>query len=244
MRHIFGFLLVLLGSSGYELVRAQSTGSFTATGNLTTPRVGHSATLLMNGKVLIAGGATFNPFNVTLASAELYDPSNGTFASTGNMTTARWLHTATLLPDGTVLIAGGTSGGNFALTSAEIYDPSTGAFAATGDMIQALHWHTATLVNKGKVLIAGGALTNYASSALASAELYDSWTGTFNAAGDMTTARFAHTATLLSNGKVLMDGSHLDGPFSDHDEVYDPDTNTFDPTGGTPYPSPRRRLCS
>src|SRR5438128_2420904 len=69
MRPIFGFLLMLLGSSGYDSVMAQSTGSFTATGNLTTPRAGHSATLLTNGKVLIAG-----PFNVTLASAELYDP--------------------------------------------------------------------------------------------------------------------------------------------------------------------------
>ncbi len=233
MRRFFGFLVMLLGSSGYESVMAQSAGSFKATGNLTTPRVGHSATLLTNGKVLIAGGSTFSHFSVSLASAELYDPSNGTFTSTGNMTTARWLHTAALLPNGKVLIAGGTSGGDSALTSAELYDPSTGTFAATGDMIQARHRQTATLVNNGKVLIAGGALTNYGSSALASAELYDSSAGAFTAAGDMTTARFDHTATLLSNGKVLIDGSHIEGPVSDHAEVYDPDTNTFNATGGT-----------
>src|SRR5947207_12280251 len=130
MRRIFGFLLMLLGSSGYDSVMAQSTGSFTVTGNMITPRAGHTATLLTNGKVLIAGGSPSVP-----ASAELYDPVPGTFSATGNMTKGRVYHTATLLPDGKVLIVGGcanlTSPGDCilpALSSAELYDPVMGNF--------------------------------------------------------------------------------------------------------------------
>ena len=109
MKRIFGFLLILLGSSGYDSVMAQSTGSFTVAGNMTMPRAGHTATLLPNGKVLIAGGSS--PLSQAVNSAELYDPSDGTFVHTGNMTMARSRHTATLLPDGKVLIAGGYADG-------------------------------------------------------------------------------------------------------------------------------------
>ena len=91
MRRIFGFLLMLLGSSGYHSVMAQSTGYFTVTGNMITPRAGHTATLLTNGKVLIAGGSPSVP-----ASAELYDPVPGTFSATGNMTEGRVFHTTSV----------------------------------------------------------------------------------------------------------------------------------------------------
>jgi Galactose oxidase, central domain len=208
MRHIFGFLLMLLGSSGYESVMAQPTGSFTATGNLTTPRLGHSATLLTNGKVLIAGGATSGPFNVKLASAELYDPFTGTFSITGDMTTARTGHTTTLLPNGKVLIAGGVSNLNTPfnssfLASAELYDPSAGTFISTGNMTAARALHTSTLLSDGKILRAGGAGHG---GPLASAELYDPSTGTFGPTANMTTARCEHSdsATLLQDGKVLI----------------------------------------
>ena len=124
-------LLLPLFLSGVSM--AQPAGSFIAAGAMTTPRWGHSATLLPNGKVLVAGGiAGGDPANgttVLLASAELYHPSTGAFTPTGSMLTGRWQATTTLLADGRVLIAGGLSG------SAEIYDPSTGAFTATGDMV-------------------------------------------------------------------------------------------------------------
>ena len=96
---------------------------------MTTPRYGHTATLLPNGKVLIAGGSSNRP-----ASAELFDPVTGTFSATGEMTMGRGFHSATLLPDGRVLIAGGSYP---AVGTAELYDPSTGTFTPTGNMIAA-----------------------------------------------------------------------------------------------------------
>src|SRR5690242_13172824 len=99
------------------LAVAQTPGTFAATGNMTAARSGHTATLLADGRVLIAGGDA-------AGTAELYDPATGTFASTGKMTAARAAHTATLLPNGTVLIAGGAYGPPRSLGSAELYDPS------------------------------------------------------------------------------------------------------------------------
>jgi Kelch motif len=158
---LLGFL-VLSALQGWN-AKAQSPETFVPTGKMTIPRWLHTATLLKDGRVLIAGGEYApNPNGLpTQASAELYDPSTGSFSITGSMTTPREVHTATLLPDGRVLIAGGRQyiGDGRLITilaSAELYDPVTGTFTATGDMIEAQTSHAATLLNNGKVLINGG----------------------------------------------------------------------------------------
>jgi hypothetical protein len=178
-------------------------GTFAATGSMTASRYFHTATLLQTGKVLIVGGVDVSVSPLFTTLAELYDPAAGTFSPTGNLGTARENHTATLLPDGSVLIAGGvidqTTGAALALSSAEIYNPVTGMFTPTGSMNKEHTQHTATLLPSGKVLISGGG--NFIS------ELFDPATGTFSLTGSMSISRTLHAATLLSDGKVVVTGS-------------------------------------
>jgi hypothetical protein len=190
-------------------------------GTLATPRLAHTATLLPSGKVLLAGGlaATY------LASAELYDPAEGTFTPTGSLTTARYGHTATLLPSGKVLVAGGYAG--LTSASAELYDPTLGTFSDTGTMAVARNGHTATLLPSGKVLVAGG--SNF--SEPTAAELYHPDLGMFLPTGSLTTGRAGHTATLLSSGKVLLAGGLNGENYLVSAELYDPTVGTFAPTG-------------
>jgi hypothetical protein len=207
-----------------------ATDTFAATGSMTTARISQTATLLSDGRVLIAGGfgVQGGPL-VGLASAELYDPETGTFGPTGSMTTARAGQTATVLADGRVLIAGGLSAGHVVtgkeiLASAELYDPETGTFSPTGSMTTARDGQTATVLSDGRVLIAGGLnITETTAGPLASAELYDPKTGSFSPTGSMTTARDGQTATLLSDGRVLIAGGRdLFGNSLSSAELYQP----------------------
>lgn len=213
-------------------------GAFSLTGSLAIGRTGHSATLLLDGRVLIVGGD-----GVASVQAELYDPVNGTFALTGVLNDGRLLHTATLLLDGKVLIAGGLSGLGSGCTthpdgfclSAELYDPANGTFARVGDMSTRRADHTATLLTNGRVLIAGGcheyAFRNLAGSCLASAELFDPATGLFTSTGDMTTVRFAGSETRLQDGRVFILGGTQDLGIPASTEIYDPATGTFSSSG-------------
>jgi hypothetical protein len=210
-----------------------ATGSFTKTGNMGTPRGGHTATLLMNGSVLVAGGGDQGGGGTGSASAELYDSSTGAFTQTGSMAVARLGHTATLLNNGKVLIVGGvpTSSSN-PTSTAELYDPGTGRFTVTGSMTTAREEHTATLLADGKVLIVGGESAVTGSSdlrATATAEVFDPSTGLFSATESTTEARNSQTATLLRSGDVLIAGGGDDNSTA---ELYDPTTNSFSITGG------------
>jgi Galactose oxidase, central domain len=221
-------------SSSFSLVSAELydpfTGTFTATGDMTTPRSGHTATLLPNGEVLIVGGLTCNSSDCLLASAELYDPSTGMFTATGSMTTVRGGYTATLLNNGKVLIAGGSNRKAFSLASAELYDPSTGTFTATGDMTMPRSGHTATLLPNGNVLITGTGA--WSCCQVRGAELYDPDAGEFRGMGGTIPELFGRsrttvTLTVLEDGKVLAMLGDAESPDPAGAAIYDPAAGAF-----------------
>jgi hypothetical protein len=199
------------------------TPGFVFTGSLNTAREYHTATVLNNGVVTIAGGENSDG---VLISTELYNPATGTFTPTGSLNTAREYHTATVLNNGQVLNAGGKNS-NGVLDSAELYNPSTATFTLSGSLNTARSQHTATVLNNGMVLIAGG--VDSFGELVGSAELYNPATGTFTPTGSLNVARYLHTATLLNNGMVLIAGGN--GSPLTSAELYDPTTATFTLTG-------------
>jgi sugar lactone lactonase YvrE len=177
----------------------------------------HTATSLLDGRVLITGGGGGT------STAELFDPTSKTFSlTTGTMNNPRLDHRATRLQDGRVLITGGvgTSG-----NTAELYDPTLGTFSPTGSLSENRYWHTSTWLPNGKVLITGGKPFGGAPSA--TAELYDPNTGTFSSIGSMHSARNSHVATLLNNGTVLITGGNNGASNLDSAEIFNPADNSF-----------------
>jgi hypothetical protein len=184
------------------------TGTFTGTGSLSVARESHTATLLNDGRVLVAGGSDGTLGNPTpaatvYATAELFDPTKGTFTAAGMMTSGRDFFTANLLGSGKVLVTGGANSAGF-LATADLFDPTSTSFASTGNMTATRYYHDATTLSDGTVLLTGGSDAN--DRALASAEIYDPTAGTFAITGSMLSVRVWHTSTLLPNGKVLVTG--------------------------------------
>jgi hypothetical protein len=224
-----------------------AANAWTATGSLRQSRRLHSTTLLADGKVLVAGGISggpaFPPAGVT--SAEIFDPASGTWQPTGNMLEARFAHSATLLPNGKVLVAGGntvrSAQSNRAMNTVELYDPATGVWSPVEPMTDARFGHGAVRLASGKVLVSGGIVTAgrglYAPMALC--ELYDPATGKWMPTGNLAVMRKSHQTTLLADGKVLVTGGDGRGlvewvyePYSQSTtEIYDPAAGTWSRAG-------------
>lgn len=196
-------------------------------------RAGHTATTLLDGRVLIVGGLSSGPS----AGAELYDPTVRRFTPTGKLRVARAAHTATLLADGRVLIAGGYNGEW--LSSTEIYDPGSGTFSRGPEMLEPRSDHIAVSLRDGRVLFVGGTSTGY--TFLASAEVLDPVSLRFARTGAMSSARESHVGVSLPNGTVLIAGGHAGRRDAirlyETAELYDPDRGTFRSVG----PMTRRR---
>ena len=206
---------------------AATEESVSSAADMEVARAAHTATRLRGGDTLVAGGFSEGEGD-PLASAELYDPPAGNFASVGDMTTPRQSHTSTPLPDGRVLITGGY-GPDGPLRSAETYDPSTRRFTPTGRMAARRAGHEAVRLEDGRVLIVGGVGPSFAF--LDTAELYDPRTGRFSATGAMSVARESHTMSLLPDGRVLVAGGHVgreeDLRLYASAELYDPASGRF-----------------
>ncbi|HVC79603.1 MAG TPA: kelch repeat-containing protein [Chloroflexota bacterium] len=211
-------------------------GTWTVTGSLSQTRGTHAAALLADGRVLVAGGCQGAcDTNPARASAELYDPRTGQWTMTGSMHDPRLQFTMTLLPSGQVLAIGGcrTADCSIILASAELYDPRTGTWTLTGSMHTPRVFGTATLLLDGRVLVAGGASNNSIAGITDTAEIYNPRTGGWTMTHVMGDVRGRHTATLLTNGKVLVAGGaqgtegNDSGSPTKRAELYDPRTGKW-----------------
>ncbi len=199
-----------------------------------------TGTLLPNGTVLYTGGQSLGFSDGPESgsnNAEIYDPVALTSTPTGNMTIPRCGETATLLPNGKILFAGGQTLGSWTAT-AELYDPIPGTFSSTGSMSAARTGHTATLLPNGTVLIAGGGNCNSSCVYFNSAEIYDPNSGTFSpTAGTLATPYTGAAAVLLNTGKVLLAGGSQDGTnLNSLAEIFDPATGLFTLAGSMVNP--------
>ena len=222
--------LLLPAIAGAVAARAGAPGTLQALPDMPTPRAAHSATLLRDGKVLLAGGCHARGCEEGISEdALLFDPARNTFVAAGKLAQPRVGHRAILLQDGSVLLIGGwTPDGATAVV--ERYDPRTRRFSVHGRLLQARDGFSATVLADGSILVAGG----YAGTMqrLASAERYDPRKRRSTMVGAMATPRMAHTATLLADGRVLVaGGSASRDRLLDTLEAYDPATQSFSAAG-------------
>jgi outer membrane protein assembly factor BamB len=231
-----GRVLVVGGESlGTDLASAElfdpGPGTWSTTGAMADGRRAATATLLPCGEVLVAGGESSG---TPLRSAEIFNPLSGRWRPAAPMAIGRFSHAATLLRDGRVLVTGGMDPSG--LSSAEVYDPTLDAWTTVpGGMSVARAQHTSTLLAAGRVLLAAGRVLvagePFGGGPGASAEVFNPVTFSFSATGGMITRRKRHAATLLPNGKVLIEGGSITGVLGSA-ELYDSTTGTWSATGG------------
>jgi hypothetical protein len=240
MRHKLMFFFALAGLGAVLPVAAShssATGSIARVAEMTSPRSSHTATLLPNGKVLVAGGMVEN--GVFLDSADLFDPASGRFTLLPAMSTRRTGHSATLLRSGKVLLAGGLQGREYRdgrwrgiiAAGADLFDPATNTFTSAGAMQHARYGHEAFLLPDGKVLIVGG-VGALETEVIAEDELYDPSTGKFVPAGTASEMPAGGVAIMLPDGTILVTGGGTTrGMVSAAAAVFDPRTSRSTPVG-------------
>jgi galactose oxidase-like protein/Kelch motif protein len=228
-----------------------TTGTWSTTGAMKEGRQQHSAVLLQDGHVLVTGGnidrtPCADVCVNTIAESELYDSSTGQWKTVGEMTIARSFFTSNLLPTGKAIAVGGRihTGPDYfdfhAIAWTDLYDPTTKKWSATGTMSISREDHSTVLLATGQVLVAGGTTVDFNGITVASAELYDSTSGSWATTGSMLQGRERFSATLLQNGQVLVaGGDYYDGVnagFLTECELYDPALGTWSVTGGMSTP--------
>lgn len=232
MFRFFATLALALCLAPAAAQKPAAIGAFEPVGDLLAARNHHTATLLADGRVLIAGGS--DGTGAAHASVEIYDPASRSFSFAGMLQSARYAHSATLLPDGRVLIAGGYGADRTAQTSAEWFDPASGTSIAAGDLGAAQIGHSATLLRDGRVLIAGGLdLGRWPDVAAAAAELFDPASGRFARTAGYAVGNSLYPpgagpiwprAVLLRDGSVLLTGNAVA-------ERFDPASGSFRAAG-------------
>ena len=224
--------VTLLAAMHLSAHAASGTWAFTA--SVHTARDGHTATLLPNGNVVVAGGENNN---AAVASTEVYSPLTSSWTNSGNLNVARSNASALLLPNGMVLVAGGCIGSCLGATTApaELYNSVSGTWSSIGSMAKARTYFGMVLLPSGKVLAAGGCTglnANGCSGVTAKAEIFDPSTDKWSATGTMTAARGSFTLTLLANGKALAAGGiNSAGNPVGSAEIFDPSTGKWTATG-------------
>lgn len=208
-----------------------ATETWTAVAPMSTPRERHTATVLGDGRVVVIGGNTTTIFNYGFqtASVEIYDPATGQWSDGGQLLQARQDHSATLLPDGTILVVGGWGGSRF-LSFCEIYDPQSHTSRAVSPLLQERYDHQAVLLTTGEVLVAGGRIGGWDGTFFSECEVYTPSTDTWRRVQSMLESRIIGSLQAFSDGTVLAAGGR-NSPTSTTPgaEILDPNTMTWQP---------------
>ncbi len=234
--------VLVAGGSGAAALTAELydpvVGTWSRTGDLRRPRLGHTATLLADGRVLVAGSVVPSPGGVIARSSEIYDPATGSWTLAASLRHGHAGHTATLLRDGRVLVAGGSevAASRALASSTELFDPAAGTWALAADLPQGRVGHQATLLADGRVLVSGGTTVRPRIAALRRTDVFDPANGSWTRAGDMNTPRSGHSATLLPDGRVLVAGGIGNAAAASTAERFDPATSGWSRTAN---PRPR-----